>query len=395
MSAMPKRDPRLDVFRGLAMFIIFIAHLPGNPWNAYIPARFGPSDATEMFVFCSGFASAIAFGGTFNRDGFGVGTLRVLHRCWQIYWAHLALFLTVAALCVTGTVWSGATDYVHALWLQPFFIEPRAGVAHLVTLTYVPNYFDILPMYVVILAMIPCVIAVARLSPAIALASCVTLYLAQWLLAWNLPAEWWSDRTWFFDPFAWQLLFFTGFAFAIGWLPSPTRRRWLLGLSVGVVLILVPLSWRPLWSSIDWLERLSLVLGPWADKTHFGALRYLHFLALAYLALWMVDRWPVLVMGRAAQALAAVGQQALPVFLWSMCIAQVLGMVLDQIGRNPLTILSVNGLGLLSLTGVARLAWLMKSPPWHHHRNRAHGASSTVTTTPSRYAPGWSLAGGT
>jgi hypothetical protein len=84
MSAIPKRDPRLDVFRGLAMFIIFIAHLPGNPWNAYIPARFGPSDATEMFVFCSGFASAIAFGGTFNRDGFGVGTLRVLHRCWQI-----------------------------------------------------------------------------------------------------------------------------------------------------------------------------------------------------------------------------------------------------------------------------------------------------------------------
>jgi hypothetical protein len=84
MSAMAKRDPWLDVFRGLAMFIIFIAHLPGNPWNAYIPARFGPSDATEMFVFCSGFASAIAFGGTFNRDGFGVGTLRVLHRCWQI-----------------------------------------------------------------------------------------------------------------------------------------------------------------------------------------------------------------------------------------------------------------------------------------------------------------------
>ena len=71
------REARLDFFRGLAMFIIFIAHLPLNPWNDWIPARFGPSDATEMFVFCSGFASAIAFGGTFRRHGFAIGTLRI------------------------------------------------------------------------------------------------------------------------------------------------------------------------------------------------------------------------------------------------------------------------------------------------------------------------------
>ena len=26
------RDPRLDVFRGVGMFIILIAHIPGNAW---------------------------------------------------------------------------------------------------------------------------------------------------------------------------------------------------------------------------------------------------------------------------------------------------------------------------------------------------------------------------
>src|SRR3546814_19245199 len=48
------RSPRRDFFRGVAMLIIFVAHVPDNPWAGFIPARFGWSDATEMFVFCSG-----------------------------------------------------------------------------------------------------------------------------------------------------------------------------------------------------------------------------------------------------------------------------------------------------------------------------------------------------
>ena len=78
---------------------------------------------------------------------------------------------------------------------------------HLLTLTYVPHYFDILPMYMVVLAMVPAVMALAGLGPAVPLAASITLYLAQLALGWDLPAEWWSDRPWFFDPFAWQLLF--------------------------------------------------------------------------------------------------------------------------------------------------------------------------------------------
>ena len=89
-----QRDVRLDFFRGLGMFIIFIAHVPRNPWNDWIPARFGFSDATEIFVFCSGMASAIAFASVFDRAGFFHGTARVLYRCWQVYWCHIGLFLT-------------------------------------------------------------------------------------------------------------------------------------------------------------------------------------------------------------------------------------------------------------------------------------------------------------
>ena len=85
------RDPRLDFFRGIAMFIILIAHVP-NDWLAlWIPARFGFSDATETFVFCSGMASAIAFGRVFRTRGLAMGTARVGFRVWQVYWAHIAV----------------------------------------------------------------------------------------------------------------------------------------------------------------------------------------------------------------------------------------------------------------------------------------------------------------
>jgi hypothetical protein len=92
------RDPRLDVFRGVGMLIILVAHIPGNAWADWIPARFGFSDATEIFVFCSGVASALAFGRVFDSAGWALGTARILHRVWQVYWAHIGVFVTIVAV---------------------------------------------------------------------------------------------------------------------------------------------------------------------------------------------------------------------------------------------------------------------------------------------------------
>lgn len=363
MNPTQARDARLDFFRGLAMLIIFVAHVPHNPWNDYIPACFGPSDATEMFVFCSGFGSALAFGASFARHGFAVGTLRIAHRCWQVFWSHLGLFLAVAAIALAGTVATGR-DYVASLNLDPFFAEPETGVLHLVTLRYVPNYFDILPMYLVVLALVPALVALAALRPACALGASALLYLATWTWGWNLPAEWWSDRPWFFNPFGWQILFFTGFAFASGWLPEPPRRRWLLLAAVAFVAAMVPLSWKPLWSSWAWLDAFSLRLVPWKDKTDFGPLRYLHFLALAYIALWVANPRRERLARGLGGAVVLVGRQSLAVFLWSMSLAFAVGIALDTVGRTWLTVLLANLGGLASLVAVAGLVGLVRAQPW-------------------------------
>ncbi|HZA29657.1 MAG TPA: OpgC domain-containing protein [Gammaproteobacteria bacterium] len=108
-----QRDARLDFFRGIALLIILINHIPFNELSLYTPSRFGLSDAAELFVFISGCAAAIAYQRSFMR--FLVGTARVLHRCGQIYMAHLQIFIALALACVIGNTLFVEPDYIGRL----------------------------------------------------------------------------------------------------------------------------------------------------------------------------------------------------------------------------------------------------------------------------------------
>lgn len=364
-----QRDIRLDFFRGIGMFIIFIAHVPMNAWTGYIPARFGFSDATEIFVFCSGMASAIAFGRLFETRGFAIGASRIGYRCWQVYWAHISIFLLIAAAMVLADAWlSTGGAYVRGLNLVPFLSgDTGTNLVGLLTLTYVPNYFDILPMYLVILAMLPLVMALKQLGRAYVFAG----VLATWFCAtngWvNLPAEPWSDRVWYFNPFAWQLVFFTGFAFMRGWLPAPPFDRRLIVAAVAIVLAVIPFHHSWFLTNVPALNEARNDLGLLVDKTGFGALRYLHFLCLAYLAYALAgpngDNLRAL-KGPVVRVCCKVGQQALGVFLSGQLLAMLGGVFLDQLGHSFINTAFVNLTGFALLIAVAYIAAYFKSAPW-------------------------------
>ena len=367
------RDPRLDFFRGVAMFIILVAHITDNPWTLWIPARFGFSDATEIFVFCSGMASAIAFGAVFNNAGWMLGTLRIVHRMWQVYWAHLGVFF-VALFCMVALNQTGwfERDYVAALNLYPFLNSTGANMIGLLTLTYVPNYFDILPMYLVILGMVPFMMLLARIHVLLPLAASVTLWLYGTFGDLNFPAEYWfpngSTRGWYFDPFCWQLIFFTGFSFMAGWLPAPPVRRDLMVIAALVIAVTVPFAWGKAISSFAFIREWR---GDWSvlfDKTHFGPLRFVHFLSIAYLA-WLAVGPKGVRLSRPAlvapvRVISRVGQQSLAIFMVSMVLARLLGVVLDVIGRSFIATAFVNFLGIAILIGVAYAVRFFKSEPW-------------------------------
>jgi hypothetical protein len=353
-------------------------------------------------------ASAIAFGRSFDRAGWRMGTARVGYRIWQIYWAHVAMFLAIAAgLAALDATGAFETVYIGSRNLWKFFAEPAPQLIGLMTLTYVPNYFDILPMYMGVLALMPLYVAVARVSlPALAILIVAIWLLAQGaLLEWAglghlhlaFPAEPWSDRTWFFNPFGWQLLFFTGFAFMRGWIPAPPVRPWLLGLAIAMVLvgaILSSVGFRLFDTDLvkgiyvaatgcaetgfgacnpifDWRQANAA----WFDKSDHAILHYVHFLSLAYLA-WAAagqgghrliaasDGLRGRIWDGIVRLVTKVGQQSLAVFVFSMGLARINGVILDIVGRNALTWTLVNLSGFALLVVCAHVAGWFKSQPW-------------------------------
>jgi hypothetical protein len=355
------------------MFIILIAHITANPWTLWIPARFGFSDATEMFVFCSGMASALAFGTVFARAGWLMGALQIVFRVWQVYWVHLGVFfVTLFLMLVLNATGAFPRDEVAALNLTPFLESTGPNLIGLLTLTYVPNYFDILPMYLVILALIPVMIALANVDRRLAILFSVLLWVTG-SAGLNLPAELWfengSERTWFFNPFAWQLLFFTGFALMAGWLPPPPVHRGLVVLAILIVVISVPFAWHKIIGASEFVQGWRREWSVLFSKSDFGILRYVHFLALAYLA-WVAagERGQRLQRGGWAGAVVAivsqVGQNSLAVFAASMVLARVLGAFLDLAGGGALPALLVNLAGFAAIIAVARIAAFFKAKPW-------------------------------
>ena len=373
------RDVRLDLFRGLAMFIIFVAHVPGNRWADFLPRAIGPSDAAEWFVFCSGFASALAFGKVFEQQGWRLGTARILQRVWQLYWCQIAVFLVVAAMCVAGTQWLGTKDYVVALNLTRFFAETERGLLHLLTLTYVPNLFDILPMYMVLLLFVPVVAGLYRLRPWLALAFPPALYLAARAFDWNLPAEWWSDRPWYFNPFTWQLLFFTGFALGRGWIHRPPFTAPWLALAAAIMLVLFPLNFDPIWQNVAWIGTISDAHVWMIDKTDFGPARYAHVLAMVFLLLALAERFPEVLRRRGFEPLVTVGRQTLPVFLSTLVLSWAAGMFLDVAGRTALAFAVANLTGFALMVAVARVTGYYKSQPWRRPRHKLEPAQAPGT----------------
>jgi hypothetical protein len=358
------RDPRLDFFRGSAMFFIYIAHCRGNFLWDYIPARFGLSDAADTFVFLSGMAASIAFGGTFVRQGMLIGTARILHRCWQLMVGHLGLFFTCAMVVVAGTRIFGDTDYVDVLELQRFFTDTPDALIGLFTLTYVPHYFDILPVYIVILAMVPLAMGLARVNPLLVPVASITLYALAVGLGLNFQANADEQAEWYFNPFAWQLIFFTGFVLGRGWIAVSLESKALLHASIAVLVTGLAVSLPAVINAVPAVDALRQWVHDHTDKTNLDLLQYLHFLASAYVAVVLLRGRIQILLTPLLRPFVKCGQQALAVFLSGMVLSHVGGMMFDHAGTGPVVQIAVNGVSFGLLFAVAYgVAWI-KSAPW-------------------------------
>ena len=120
-----QRELRLDLFRGLALWLIYIDHVSPDILTWGTIRNYGFSDATEIFIFISGYTAALVYGRAMLESGMVIGTARVLRRVWQIYTAHLLLFLVLIGEIAYVTAVSKKSFYIQEMEVADFFNEPR------------------------------------------------------------------------------------------------------------------------------------------------------------------------------------------------------------------------------------------------------------------------------
>jgi hypothetical protein len=345
---------RLDLARGIMLLIIFVAHVPNNLWADYIPARFGFSSGAEIFVFVSGIASGIAFGGTFLKKGFGEGTKRILKRVLQLYCAHLGTLLVLGGGALLIDQATGGTVMAVRYDLEWLRNMPLEGLLDYASLRYVPAFFDILPMYVILLALVIPAMALAKHAPRAVLAISCLIWLVMQVAPLHFSGNPVTGANWYFNPFAWQFLFFLGFSFGVGWLQAPARKiPWLFVLSLMYLIVSVPLTFWGAWSAFPWADAINQAIYPGDAITILHITRLLHFLSLAYVCYNLVNPQATWLQSPRLTPLYRVGRNSFPCFLAGLGLSMAGGVAIDLLGMSWLVAHAVNIGGILLLLAAA------------------------------------------
>lgn len=318
------RDPRIDVFRGVLLLMIFIDHVPGNWFENITLRNFGFSDAAESFFVMSGMAAGLAYTGklvAWRETGLWAGIAPMWKRAWVLYLTHIFLTIAGVAIFVVAAEAFGLDALLTKNNLRQIFENTGPAILGMVTLGHQIGYVNILPAYSVLLVAAPLAILAARRAPWLVLAASVALWFATGLFRLNIPA-YPNSGGWFFNPFAWQLVFtvglLTGIALRDGKRFVP-KTRFLFWLAAGWLVFV--LAWRYLPEfgpamnhGMAWLGSHGLPFHITShDKTFLPMLRLLHVLALVY----VVSCLPIVTRLCAhglAEPLRVIGRQGLLVF---------------------------------------------------------------------------------
>src|SRR6516165_7538524 len=149
------RDLRLDLFRGLALWLIFLDHVPSNIVSWITIRNYGFSDATEIFVFISGYTAAFVYGRAMRERGVVVAGARILKRTWQIYVAHIFLFVIYLAEIAYVSRSFENPLFAEEMGIFDFLRQPDVTLYEALLLKFKPANMDVLPLYIVLLTTFP------------------------------------------------------------------------------------------------------------------------------------------------------------------------------------------------------------------------------------------------
>ncbi|MGT2502712.1 OpgC domain-containing protein [Bradyrhizobium guangxiense] len=355
LPAIGERELRLDLFRGLALWLIFIDHLPPSLLTWFTIRNYGFSDATEIFIFISGYTAAFVYGRAMLESGVVIATARILRRVWQIYVAHVFLFtIFLAEISYVATRFENPL-YTEEMGILDFLKQPDITIVQALLLRFRPVNMDVLPLYIVLMLALPLILWSMKWRPDVTLGLSVVLYAVTW--EYDLYLSAYPNGFWAFNPFAWQLLFVFGAWCALGGarrmshiLASPVT-MW-ISIAYLAAAFCVTLTWYLPQLSHFMPKRLEQWMYP-IDKTDLDVLRFTHFLALAALTVRFLPReWPGL-KSRWLRPLILCGQHSLEIFCLGVFLAFAGHFILAEVSGGPAMHALISLSGILIMWGVA------------------------------------------
>jgi hypothetical protein len=344
----PSRDHRIDFLRGLALVMIFINHIPGV-WAGGLTSRnFGFSDAAELFVLLAGYAAAVAYGPHMATHGFIASTRRALGRAGVLYGAHLLTTVSAVLLFWGLFAATGTSQDKDLIGVSAVILAPWSHVGSILLGGVQLSYFNILPLYVVLLLALPLMLWVAGYSLAVLGLASMALYLATNIGGWSLAGL--SDgESWFFNPLAWQGVFVLGLVLGL---------RACQGKTVSYSMPLYALAMAYVVGAAVWMVgQCGPMLGPeWVpswigslDKPNLPLSRLVHVAALAYVMVHSAV-WYRLSLVPKTCVLTRMGRNSLPVFMVGSLLS-MLGWIIIETGGGGFalqTVVVAAGLAVLA-----------------------------------------------
>ena len=349
------RDPRVDLLRGLSLLSIYVDHIPQNVLADITLHNFGFSDAAEIFVLLAGFSATRAYNNVFDKQGLKVGLKRVFYRCLQLYGVQVVLL--IATFLLVGS-WERIYG-TQSMIMGPLLRDGWQGAWRGVSLRALPAYLDILPLYILLLAAFPLVRFGLARSGSATLAVSVLIYGLANAFHWNLPnlVDPADAAHWYFDPFAWQLLFVLGCALAIATrqqaplVVKPPRLLLALCWTYAIGCFLVLDAWKlwppPLPGDFYATSPLLGIFGN-EPKSYVSPWRLADVLAQVYIVLTSPGMASA-ARCRVLRPIVACGRNSLPVFALGCVLALFGRLIFHTAGVTVATQVLVNAVGLGAL----------------------------------------------
>jgi hypothetical protein len=351
----PGRDIRLDLFRGLANWAIFLDHIPHEVLSWVTIKNYGFSDAADLFVFISGYTAAFVFGRVMIERGYLASAARLVKRALQLYAAHI--IVVIVYIGVIASVSRGLHDPndLGVFNVAAFVGKPLWEFFQTLSLRYRPVNLDVLPLYILLLGTFAPALWLMVRKPTLILVGSIAVYLAGRHFGLNLSAS--RSAVWYFNPFAWQLLFFLGAWTALGGaqpVQSIVRTRTVFWLAVAYLVFALVVTMAinaPHFGNFfpSWM------LAPFDpnDKTNLAPYRIAHLIALAVVATRLLPAESPILKWRSLAPVIKCGQNSLPVFCTGIVLSFCAHAVIEK-SLNSLWVQIVAGVtGVVLMTAVA------------------------------------------